>query len=534
MNQLLPEVSWLRRHSISRYLPLVAVIVLGAGLRFYNLGAEPLWQDEGATWSFAQLPLSELWGEAAVRETNPPLYYTLQKVWLIFGQSESALRSLSAIIGTLTIPLTYLLARTLGGHWLGIISAALLATSKINIQYSQEARAYALLTAAATLALWGFTHLLTDTFKATEVFGQGLLRRPSFGSLKSHANSKTLTTDIAWLAYVIGISVALYSHNTALLLPVLANVIAFIWWITTCRFNKVFFLNWSVANIIPLMLWSWWLPFIVKQTKTTLGDFWIPPTTAARILDALKRLYGYSVLGNDLKTYFFWVLILLGLWCWRYKPVKLSVITIFIIGPLLLSILISLYRPIFITKIFIWTTIPFLILIASGILFFRNKFIILSLLTMVLIFQLKGVNDYYHESHKEPWNQIASYVSTRVEKNDLILIFPSSSDVIFQYYFQPLNQSHGNIAQHGVRRLTYNIPPLPSQRTVELSINELSKTVQSYEQVWLVSRNLEKNDPQGLVLSELGRDMLDLDYHQFSKGLEVWTFKSSDAPSGQP
>jgi uncharacterized membrane protein len=47
--------------------------------------------------------LAELWGARGALESTPPLYYALQKVWLVFGDTPAAMRSLAAVFGVLTI-----------------------------------------------------------------------------------------------------------------------------------------------------------------------------------------------------------------------------------------------------------------------------------------------------------------------------------------------------------------------------------------------------------------------------------------------
>src|SRR2546430_13353950 len=127
---------------------LTLIVLLGAVLRFYGLDREPLWSDEAATLRYAEMPQAWLWRDSF--DTSPPLYYSLQRIWLAFGRSEVALRSLPAVIGTATIPLVYMLGRALAGAWGGLASALLLATSALHVQFSQEARTYTLLMAAAT------------------------------------------------------------------------------------------------------------------------------------------------------------------------------------------------------------------------------------------------------------------------------------------------------------------------------------------------------------------------------------------------
>ena len=109
---------------------------------------------------YADLPLSRLWSKAL--DTNPPLYYTLQKFWLLwFGRSEGALRSLSAVLGSGSILLVYGLGEALSSARLGLLVAFLLAISPLHIEYSQEARAYTLLAAGSTLAIVGLVRILS-------------------------------------------------------------------------------------------------------------------------------------------------------------------------------------------------------------------------------------------------------------------------------------------------------------------------------------------------------------------------------------
>ena len=119
---------------------LLGVVVLGAALRAWRLGAQPLWADEGFSWVWAHLPQSAIWGDAAPFETHPPLFYSLQRLWLTFGDSEAAMRSLPALFGILTVPLVFWLGRLVGGTRVGLVAALLAATSPPLVAYSQEAR----------------------------------------------------------------------------------------------------------------------------------------------------------------------------------------------------------------------------------------------------------------------------------------------------------------------------------------------------------------------------------------------------------
>ena len=127
-------------------LALLAIMLLGAVLRFYGLGVQSLSGDELASWDLSNREtLSQVIG--GVRgDANPPLYFLILRFaqW-IFGDSEWALRFPSALAGWLCIPAIYLLGKRLYSEREGIIAALFLTVFWAPIYYGQEARSYSML-----------------------------------------------------------------------------------------------------------------------------------------------------------------------------------------------------------------------------------------------------------------------------------------------------------------------------------------------------------------------------------------------------
>ena len=124
-----------------------AVVVLGAAalvglaLRFYP--DTPLWLDEALSVNIARLPIGEI--PAALRlDGHPPLYYVLLHGWMsVFGESDAAVRALSALFSILTVPLLWWTVRPRGRR-VAWVAAGLLAASPFAIRYATEARMYSL------------------------------------------------------------------------------------------------------------------------------------------------------------------------------------------------------------------------------------------------------------------------------------------------------------------------------------------------------------------------------------------------------
>lgn len=167
---------------------VLALVVAGALLRFYRLGAQSYWVDELLT-----IGAAEVGGKLGVREffgnVQGPLHALLVHLISRASTSEYALRSASAIAGVAAIPACYLLGKELFDRKVGYAAALLVTVSPFAIWYSQEARSYSiliLLSAAAAL----------------------LVSRAVKGARG------------AWAPYVLGIAAAVYCNLSALFLAV--------------------------------------------------------------------------------------------------------------------------------------------------------------------------------------------------------------------------------------------------------------------------------------------------------------------------
>jgi len=123
----------------------VLVLVAGAALRFVRLGQQSFWYDEAHSVGMAYgLPEGSLL--KTVTNIHGPLYLTALRGWMaLFGDSEAAVRALSALLGILGIILTHKIAAQLLGRKRGLLAAAIIAFSPFHLWYSQEGRNYALL-----------------------------------------------------------------------------------------------------------------------------------------------------------------------------------------------------------------------------------------------------------------------------------------------------------------------------------------------------------------------------------------------------
>jgi hypothetical protein len=124
---------------------VIALTVAGAALRFATLDVQSIWGDEAITIALVHRSFSSMISHLSSSESTPPLYYSLAWVWTrIFGSGPLGFRTLSALAGTITIPLVWACGREISDRVAGW-AAALAVVSPAMYYYSQEARAYGLL-----------------------------------------------------------------------------------------------------------------------------------------------------------------------------------------------------------------------------------------------------------------------------------------------------------------------------------------------------------------------------------------------------
>jgi mannosyltransferase len=152
-----------RRLARPHLVVLAAVVLAAALLRFAGIGSQSFWYDEWLTLGRVQQQLIPMVRSLpTVGEATPPLYFVAVWFWSkLFGSSEAGLRTLSALLGTATVPVVYLAGATLArSKRIGLVAAALVALNPLLIWYSREARSYALLVFLAVLSFFLFARAL--------------------------------------------------------------------------------------------------------------------------------------------------------------------------------------------------------------------------------------------------------------------------------------------------------------------------------------------------------------------------------------
>ena len=126
-------------------IAIMSVIVgVAAVLRWLMIGRSSLWIDEGASVTLARMPWDRFLHVLWQYEANMTAYYLILRAWMHMGDSETIIRSLSALLGTAAVLAIYVLGRRVMSERVGVLAAALLAVNMQHLWYSQDARGYSL------------------------------------------------------------------------------------------------------------------------------------------------------------------------------------------------------------------------------------------------------------------------------------------------------------------------------------------------------------------------------------------------------
>jgi len=139
---------------------LGAVLALALTVRIVAAARKSLVLDEFHTWFHATRPSLEAFFETLRLDNHPPLGFALVAVARLgLGTSELALRTPALLFGMLELALVAWLGTRCFGRRVGLAATALLAASSLHVDFSSQARMYALHGLAATVSLVA-THAL--------------------------------------------------------------------------------------------------------------------------------------------------------------------------------------------------------------------------------------------------------------------------------------------------------------------------------------------------------------------------------------
>jgi hypothetical protein len=465
-------------------------------LRLIGMDSQSLWLDEGYSLWFARHDLSELWGNVARVELNPPLYYMLLHVWTdLFGESVLALRSLSAMINCLAIPFVYLTSRWSipgnAGHYVGLLAAILFTLTFAQLQYSQEARTYTLCVLGISIVTAASVRILTEI--------ENLPARPA-----------------RWPFLMLGIGAALsiwahYAMTIALVMLALCHVVI---WLFLARGSGKALVAYLVALGSFLVLGGRALWLLTAYAVHGTSDFWVGAPGLLDALDAISIVFGADFAFDSWSLDMVARAVLFGPWpvvgfiaAWRTGIAHLRFAALFLLAAsvgLFMTYLVLSYlgHPVFLQRVVLPSQIGWLSLSAMSALIFstpRLRDIAAGLL--VFSFALGTFNYLAYQSSittKEPWREIAHTLRARALP-DATIYSDASGILLLNYYFERSSKPdmkavslNGHVrlpVEHEIFKAgtSYFADPI-----VQESLDLAAAQIRSGRETWFVLRNPDR------------------------------------------
>lgn len=451
-----------------------ALLILAAGLRFRGLDAQSLWLDEAMSVYFVNLGLEKLWEITFVLEPNPPLYYLLLWVWVqLWGQGEIAIRSLSALLGTLSVLPAYLLGRDLGGSRAGALAGFAALASPFLLWYSQEARSFALL--AATSA-W----LLYLTHRASESSRARLL-----------------------LLWTLAASLTLYSH----VYGAFAFGAAALTLVLTGRGSlpqRLF------AGVIPTATFAPWIIATLLQSVAARG--WRAPVGPDELVArALMTVTHHDVLAGPLGWSAVALLCLAAAIGLMSAPPRTRLLLGLAVAlPLLSAYAFSFFKPIFAERYIIPIAIPLYVAASLGVVAAGRRLPPLPALAALGLIALLGASLVAFEQprfEKENFRAAADRVAQSTGPDDTVLFVAEFAQRPFEYYYAGPGRLVGFFGDH---------------RNPAAFLDAI---VTKSSTVWLVESHTERYDPDHQVRQWLA-DRYPLVTEAYPQGINLRAFRT--------
>lgn len=236
---------------------MTLILLMALVLRLVALGTRSLWYDETFAVLFSEKGLNAmLYGtltqtQGIAADVHPLLYYTTLDGWMgVFGESPILVRLLSVFFGLISLALLFRLTRDLFDVRTALLAALIGAIAPFEIQYSQEARMYALLALLLLGTTWCF--------------------------LRAWRTNKALW----WLVFGVLAGLAMYAQQLAAfylfaigLPPLLLR-----------RRDRIVGLVLGIG--MALVIYFPWLINLPAQLGK-IGDYWIPRPTPVQLLQTL-------------------------------------------------------------------------------------------------------------------------------------------------------------------------------------------------------------------------------------------------------
>lgn len=476
---------------------LSGVLLLGFLFRMSELGTPSLWLDEIHSYERASQASWAATHQMLIVAGHAPLYEAvLLHQWLKIGISEFILRFPSVAFGILNIAITYTLGKAVFGTKVGIMGAAIQALSPLHVYYSQEARMY-------TLA-----SLLTAT--------------GAYFFVKAYHSEAPPNARKHWAGYVLCGTLGLYTHYLTALVPLVLSAFAVVSRLASGKERTLPSI--LLSDGLMGLAFAPWVPTLRLQLQRPRLP-WVPPFRVERMLDILTRFFlNKQALGQAYPFLALSVGLILATGILTtylgrrnnshlHSREKHTLIAAYAVGPMLLMVVVSLFKSVIVDRYFLILVPPVSILFGLGIVHLARFRAALPLI--VALAAATTISSYRVASTdwKEDWKGVSKHIDGNSRSGDIIVLIPATLRPPFAHYYDgplPIHNVAGDLTQ---------------RRDVEREFEKLA----SFARFWViqaerfdVSRKIKE-----YLLMEYGQNLLSCQEFGGFYGVDVCLYTSN-------
>jgi mannosyltransferase len=378
------------------------IVVLAFALRLYRVDWQSQWFDETFSVFTSGLDLRLLQKALVWDFVNPPLHSLLLHYWMmVFGSGDFSVRLPSVLAGTATVAMMYPLARRLVDRNAALLATFFMAISQVAIQYSQEARAYAMGMLLGTLCIWFW--------------------------LEARRTARWA----CWWLFIAASLLLIYTHYYGIsVLIALA-----LWTLWNSKTEPVRWTQWGVLLLVDTVAYIPWLSSGVvasfrasHKLSNNFAAHWITPLTTLNWFHNGKW-QGFEqpsslpvvLVGGVL----FLIPVLMALRGARRRPNVMLLAMLFLVAmalPLVPSLLTGMQ---FAVRYVVYALAPYYILAAVGICQVRPGWLRIAVVMAICVFSARGLRTNYFIPGKTDYRGATAWVSNNERPGDCVVFSPS-------------------------------------------------------------------------------------------------------------
>lgn len=408
----------------SKYVFILAILLLAFTLRVWMLNERPLWYDEAFSVFLSERGLAAIVSGTAV-DTDPPGYYFLLALWMNgVGQAPFALRMLGVAFSVLIVAMVYALGKRAfdarAAHW----AALLVALFPFQIYHAQEARMYTLLGLGVCLYMYGVIDL----------------------SLSPHEKFPRR----ALACVFIGTLLALWAQNLAFATFFVGHI--YLLW-RARREPRMWRKELQLvgAQFAAVLFYIPWLFYLPSQLAKVQRAFYTQAPGFLDVLQLMMLLTTYLPLPPLFTAFVLFVTILVlafALWfliklARRKKFPAMGIVSAFALAPpLVLFVLSYLMRPVFVPRGLVVVGFAYALLL--GLLVSRAPRVLQTTLLVLTILFYGALLPFYYSAYGEwrraPYAEANAFLRTQLRDGDVVLHDNKLTFFPMHYYDRALPQ----------------------------------------------------------------------------------------------